>query len=299
MTEQPASTAVIAIPDPAVVPANAPFVTVWRSAYGLGIVVETIDDLLRYLPSPLIPPSTTGDSCARRQIRFAFTQTRSAEGLPLFRVAEEGVLLFSSPDAELAARVLESQIHLSVAALTDDAVFVHAGVVGWKGKAVLIPGPSHSGKSTLVSALVAAGATYYSDEYAVIDEEGRVHSFARDLRLRGSLTRDRRVKLGSEPAEPLRAAWVFDLRYQAGAVWAPKELTPGHTLLTLLANAVAVRRRSEATVRTLRIATTLAQGWSSLRADAAEAAEQILQLLDQTPGGDAASRPAPLGEDIR
>src|ERR671929_229610 len=60
----------------------------------------------------------------------------------------------------------------------------HAGVVGWQGRAILIPGRSFSGKSTLVAALVRAGATYYSDEFAVLDERGRVHPFPKKLSMR-------------------------------------------------------------------------------------------------------------------
>ena len=35
-----------------------------------------------------------------------------------------------------------------------------------------------------MKALLRAGATYYSDEYALLDESGRVHPFARKLSLR-------------------------------------------------------------------------------------------------------------------
>ena len=64
-----------------------------------------------------------------------------------------------------------------MAAETRERVFVHAGVVGWKGHAIVIPGRSRSGKTTLVAELVKAGAEYYSDEFAVLDAEGRVHPF--------------------------------------------------------------------------------------------------------------------------
>ncbi len=297
MTESMATTAEDTVLSPPAIAAGTSVVTARCSAYGIEVAVDTSDDLFGYLPSPLIPPSTMRESRTRQRIGFAFTQTRCADGPPLFTVAEEGVQVLSSSDAELAARVLESQIHLKVAALTDQAVFVHAGVVGLDGRALVIPGPSRSGKSTLVDALVSAGATYYSDEYAVIDVDGRIHAFPRELRLRDGLARDRRVSLGGEPTEPLEAAWVFNLRYQAGAVWEPKELTPGQTLLTLLANSVAVRRRSEVTVRTLRLATAPAQGWYSLRADAAETAKQILQLINRTPGATQARSQGHAGED--
>src|SRR5260370_20995260 len=78
----------------------------------------------------------------------------------------------------------ESHVQLTVAEYAPRRVFVHAGVVGWKNRAILIPGLSHSGKTTLVDQLIRAGATYYSDEYAVLDERGRVHPYARALGMR-------------------------------------------------------------------------------------------------------------------
>src|SRR5438552_15631793 len=80
---------------------------------------------------------------------------------------------------------LESDLQMFVAEWARRRVFVHAGVVGWRGQAIVIPGPSLSGKTTLVVALVRAGATYYSDEYAVFDAQGRVHPYPRLLSIRG------------------------------------------------------------------------------------------------------------------
>ena len=71
-----------------------------------------------------------------------------------------------------------------IAEVARNRVFVHAGVVGWKGRAIVIPGRSYSGKSTLVSELIRAGAAYYSDEYAVFDSRGRVYPFAKPLEMR-------------------------------------------------------------------------------------------------------------------
>src|SRR5258708_32188866 len=78
----------------------------------------------------------------------------------------------------------ESDLRLFVGEYARHRVFVHAGVVVWKGKAIVIPGRSYSGKSTLVAALVRAGATYYSDEYAVFDSKGLVHPFSKPLEIR-------------------------------------------------------------------------------------------------------------------
>src|SRR5437870_1321145 len=57
----------------------------------------------------------------------------------------------------------EAHAQLTIAEHAPGRVFVHAGVVGWNGKAILIPGMSQSGKTTLVRQLIRAGATYYSD----------------------------------------------------------------------------------------------------------------------------------------
>ncbi len=72
---------------------------------------------------------------------------------------------------------------------------MHAGVVGWRGRAILIPGRSGTGKTSLVAALVEQGAVYYSDDYAPIDADGRVRSYARapSVRRPASSTRSRRA----------------------------------------------------------------------------------------------------------
>ena len=76
---------------------------------------------------------------------------------------------------------LERDLQLYVAEQALRRVFVHAGVVGWRGRAIVIPGRTMSGKTTPVRALARAGATYYSDEYAVLDERGRVHPYLKPM----------------------------------------------------------------------------------------------------------------------
>ena len=59
-----------------------------------------------------------------------------------------------------ALDVLETTIRVDLAMSATTWTFVHAGAVAWKGRAIVIPGPSGHGKSRLVEALVRAGATY-------------------------------------------------------------------------------------------------------------------------------------------
>lgn len=61
---------------------------------------------------------------------------------------------------------------------------VHAGAVLWGERILLLPGITHSGKSSLVAELLRRGATYFSDEYALVDSEGHVHPYPRPLLLR-------------------------------------------------------------------------------------------------------------------
>jgi hypothetical protein len=271
--------------DPPQIASRAPMELVSCSAYGVPIALRTRFDLLEHLPTPLIPVPPGNESGTRQHLRFDFVEARSAEGRPMFVVAENGSGLFASSDVKAAARSLESRVHLQVAALTDQAVFVHAGVVAWQGRALILPGPSHSGKSSLVASLIAAGATYYSDEYAVIGLDGRIYPFPRRLRLRSAGEQEPTADSIAYPAngetlEPLQPAWIMNLRYRPDGVWNPQELTPGQTLLALLENTVAVRRQSELTLRTLKLAVGSATGWQSERGEAGDVIREIVRLMD-------------------
>src|SRR5438105_13158500 len=118
----------------------------------------------------------------------------------------------------------ESHLQLTVAEYAPRRIFVHAGVVEWKGRAIVIPGVSFSGKSTLVAELLRAGASYYSDEYAVIDERGRVHPYARDLRIRdaasGRIERTRPEQLRTATAaKTLRLGLVMSTQLKEIESW--------------------------------------------------------------------------------
>lgn len=90
----------------------------------------------------------------------------------------DGALVSRTLKKEELADALDADLRLFVAEWATDRLFVHAGVVGWQDRALVLPGASMSGKTSLVRALLRAGATYYSDDCALLDDEGRVHSFA-------------------------------------------------------------------------------------------------------------------------
>ena len=169
----------------------------------------------------------------------------------------------------------ESHVQLTVAEYAPRRVFVHAGVVGWNGKAILLPGSSFSGKSTIVAELLRAGATYYSDEYAVVDEHGRVHPYPRELRIRSlESIWPRRMKaddFGSlTGAKPLPVDLVISTSFKDGARWRPRELTRGKAVLELLANTVSARSQPQMALSYLSNAVASATTLKGVRGEAIE-----------------------------
>ncbi len=176
---------------------------------------------------------------------------------------------------------LESTLHFHVAVAARSRLFVHAGVVGWNGGAIVLPGRTHAGKSSLVAALVRAGATYYSDEYAVLDDAGLVYPFARALGIRDDGGRTRRVDprtIGDVGDAPLSVSRVIVTRHVAGAAWCVEPMSPGATVLTLLDNTLAARSRSADALRILSAVARGACGFRGERGDADAAVEQILTV---------------------
>lgn len=122
---------------------------------------------------------------------------------------------------------LQQLVQMTLTAEASQFLFVHAGVVGWQGKALVAPGPSRAGKSTLVLELVRAGASFLSDEFAVFDRQGRVHAYPRTLWQRLSKTKKQSFtpqQLGWQPGPPLPVGILLMTRYVAGAHWQPREL---------------------------------------------------------------------------
>ena len=180
-------------------------------------------------------------------VRYELRVGSWARGSPQpYRVYAGTVLIAEACGLIDVGRALAAHAEFFVAERAPDHLFVHAGVVGWEGRAIVMPGASFAGKTTLVQAWLEAGATYYSDEFAVFDRAGRVHPFARPLAIRdGSTTLTRRVPVAALGAEtgttPLPIGLVLVTSYRAGARWRPRRLTAAPTLLALMRHTVAAR----------------------------------------------------------
>lgn len=178
---------------------------------------------------------------------------------------------------------LVSDIHLSIALHATDDVFVHAGVVALGNVAVLLPGRSLAGKSTLVHELVSAGASYLSDEYARITASGLIAPYARPIQLRAGSERHLvdPHNIGTVAPQPCVPGLVVFTHHREAAPFEPTLVPPAQAALELFDNTVVAQLSPS---RALRAAAQVARTAIVVRSDrgeAAEAAAAILKMADQ------------------
>ncbi len=201
------------------------------------------------------------------------------------RIAVDGCTIGATEDEDLALGILDAQIRAQVALLAPEHIFVHAGVVAVGGRAVLIPGFTFAGKTTLTRALVEAGAVYYSDEFAAIDAHGRVHPYPKPLSIRhrdgsGRTTETAAASLGAETGrETVPVGLVAITSYRPGATLAPEPLASGAALLAVLGHTIPARTRPQQALAALKAALRGATAWKSERGEAIETARAIIDSM--------------------
>ena len=238
--------------------------------------VELVDRL-----RPLLPPGA--EPCPPAEAARRFALIAEDNGTYGFALNDEPPMN-RGLELELALMLLDSQVRLYVGVEAPDYIFIHAGVVGYRGAAIVVPGRSFAGKTMLVSALVSAGATYYSDEFAVLDKQGLVHPYAKPLSLRGEdqMQTDHPIEsLGwTAGSEPLPIGAIVITSYRANAEWRPQRLTSGEGAMALLENAIPARERPAQVMRVISLAGKGAIAMSSDRGEADGVAARLLAELD-------------------
>ena len=243
--------------------------------------VEALERARRHLPYGWKP---SANPVVHRLYSVYLGGNGSHPGLRRFSLLYDGALrLERTMDVDWLYNVFERSLRLYIAEEARGRLLVHAGVVGWRGKAIVIPGESMSGKSTLVRELVLAGARYYSDEWAAFDSRGRVHPVPRPISIREDgyhprLKRDYAVgELGGRVGKtPLPVGLILLAPYKPGARWRPQPLSPGLGALQVLAHAFGVRRRPEETLATLQRVVKHASILKGARGEAGEVVKSIL-----------------------
>jgi hypothetical protein len=199
-------------------------------------------------------------------------------------VQVDDVELSGHDDRTAATEAMLSDLELWVAGHTQRAVFVHAGCVAAGARAILIPGYSRSGKTSLTAALIRAGALYYSDEFAVLDHRGLVSPYPRSLSVRtasgASAQRVPATALGAQIGQARApVGLIAALRYDTEAGWNAEPQTQSQAALLLLQHTVSGRLRPHASLNAIKHATSDAIALAGTRDDAERAATALLKLL--------------------
>lgn len=203
-----------------------------------------------------------------------------------FTVIRDGEVLTNGIVGEGLLNGLESQIRLTVAEFAVSKVFLHAGVVSFNNKAIIIPGNSYSGKTTLVKELIKIGAIYFSDEYAILDENGLVHPFPKKLSVRGIIDDYQQLDCSAESfggkigIEPVPVRMVLITKYEANAVWEPKLMEKGSGVFEIIPHTLPIRENPAFSLKVLQKASSNAIICKSFRGEANEFAPKILEFFE-------------------
>jgi hypothetical protein len=257
------------------------------TAYGVSISVRTNDPrVAEGLAGHLPPGSTRAERFDTDRVYSLVVEEDDRAGADQHLVYVNDALVARRSTLQAGLRAFEADVQLYVAEMAPERIFVHAGVVGYQGRAILLPGRSFAGKSILVRELVRAGAQYYSDEYAVLDSAGGVHPYPRPISIRN----ERSPGAPKHPVDtasvrpgdgPLPVGLVVMSQFRAGGEWRPRRLSPGRGALAMLANTVAARRIPEVALATLHQVVTRAPVVASERGEASSVVEPILGLAAQ------------------
>ncbi len=247
-------------------------------AFGVRVALQAdstwlLDRMLEFLPPDWQEASANEDTP-----RFVMTSGDALE----YTLRRDGVAL-TSAELEVALGVFDAQLRGYIALYAPARIFVHAGVVAIDGQALVFPGRSFSGKTTLIAALVRAGAVYYSDEYAVLDEDGLVHPYAKPLSLRleeGSRLQTEHTadELGGVTGDgPAPVRLIVATQYRRSTDWSPTEVSGGDAALELMANTIPAQERPQQALACIRCAV---EGATALRGERGDAEALVPLLFD-------------------
>src|SRR5579859_652581 len=129
-------------------------------AFGLKVGISVNDpSLLEHLPAYL-PYSWSPAPNADLDRHYALLKQPDVPQGHDYELLRDGAILLGSSELDEVLDVLERDIRWLLADEARDWIFIHAGAVGWRERAIVLPGASGAGKSSLVAELVNAGALY-------------------------------------------------------------------------------------------------------------------------------------------
>jgi hypothetical protein len=265
-------------------------------AFGVRTAIAASSPELLTRVQAILPPCSGAIEPTQDDVHFILRARENGSFVVEHREGPDaqGGSVSGSSDLQVALEVLGTRLRAYIALHAPARIFVHAGVVGHQGRAIVLPGPSFSGKTTLVAELVQAGAAYYSDEFAVLDVDGLVHPYPKPLSIRV----DGRAQTDHDPAGfggivgegPLPIGLIAITQFGHGNHWRPVRLSAGESVLAMLANTVPAQDRPEQALAAIRRAVDKAVVLQGERGEAAEIVGELLGgVVAQPPSTDQSS----------
>ncbi len=200
-----------------------------------------------------------------------------------YAVLEEGEVRNVAETLEVALIALANYLLVHVLLRARDVLFVHAGVVESEGRGIVLPGASGIGKSTLVGALITAGARYYTDDYMALDGSGRVQPLSMPLWLNDpetgrGISRTPESFGGQTGADQIPVGMIVHLPFRDGAELRLQPQTAAAGVMLVLGNAYGAELRPQLALAVARAAVANACIFEGERGDAEEAATVLLEF---------------------
>jgi hypothetical protein len=167
----------------------------------------------------------------------------------------------------------------------DNYIIIHAGAVVVNGKSIIFPANSYSGKSSLTAEFVRQGAKYFSDEYAVISEDGFLHPFHKKISLREPGSYDQTdvsvESLGGQKShDAMLLDYILFTKFTKYSRWKPEVLSKARAVFDLLPHAINGKNNPEFTIRVLQNAVKNATILRSSRGESANFVKGFLKTHD-------------------
>jgi hypothetical protein len=247
--------------------------TLFVVVFGVRIAIRLDDPSILGRITVCLPPQWC--LCSPSKIDRVYRLARTENGLS-WALFGDDILLGRTVNLDALCGRFQYDLERFVAAHARTHAIVRAGVVGWEGRAIVVPGAR---VSSLVAGLIELGAEYYSDEYALIDVRGRVWPFPRPLSSERSLGDRERLYLetsGAVGRGPLPIGWIVVANDRVHEPQCIGELTRNHAVLALSSNAAAAQTQPAFLLQTLRTAVRDAIVLPAPRVDPTAAAYHLL-----------------------
>ena len=252
------------------------------SPAGCGIHFETNSEEAFELFHRYVFPSLPREAVKAERTEISIGVHESMEG---FELHVDQSLIASADRPEKLLRQLIDCLDTGLVRRLKNLHAIHAGAVLVGDQALLFPGSSHSGKSSLVAEFLRRGAACLSDEYALIDSEGWVHPYPRVLLVRDGGPAQTPVlprecnELSSVASAAAHVAGILALRYDSAKRWDVAPVPQSEALLLLLQNTPHVLADRPQMVEPFSRAVAGAKCYAGSRGEAADAVDQILHMV--------------------